>query len=34
MENLSLFCQLKKMKKGDVLFREGDDANAMYILKS
>lgn len=34
LENLSLFCQLKKMKKWEILFKEWDEANAMYILKS
>ncbi|MCP4522770.1 MAG: cyclic nucleotide-binding domain-containing protein [Candidatus Gracilibacteria bacterium] len=30
--NLSLFCQVKEIKKGETLFHEGDEANAMYIL--
>lgn len=34
LENLSMFCQLKKMKKWDILFNEWEEANAMYILKS
>ncbi len=33
-ENLSLFCQQKNLKKGEILFMEGDEANAMYILKT
>jgi len=32
--NLSLFCQEKTLKRGEVLFKEWDEANAMYILKS
>ncbi|MDD3793396.1 MAG: cyclic nucleotide-binding domain-containing protein [Candidatus Gracilibacteria bacterium] len=32
-ENLSYFCQEKIMQKGEILFKEGDDADAMYILK-
>lgn len=32
--NLELFCQEKFLWKGEVLFREWDDANAMYILAS
>ena len=32
-DNLSLFCQEKKLKKWEILFKEGDEANAMYILK-
>lgn len=33
-ENLSNFCQERYLQKWDVLFREGDEANAMYILKT
>ena len=33
-DNLSLFCQEKSLKKWEILFKEGDEANAMYILKS
>lgn len=32
--NLSFFCQEKFLKEGDVIFREWDEANAMYILKN
>ncbi|QFR38681.1 cyclic nucleotide-binding domain-containing protein [Candidatus Gracilibacteria bacterium 28_42_T64] len=30
--DLSLFCQKKYLKKGEVLFFEGESASAMYIL--
>ncbi len=30
---LELFCQLRKIIKWDILIKEGEDANAMYILK-
>lgn len=33
-ESLSYFCQEKYLKEWDILFREWDDANAMYILKT
>ncbi|MDD3145556.1 MAG: cyclic nucleotide-binding domain-containing protein [Candidatus Gracilibacteria bacterium] len=33
-ENLSLFCQLKSLKKGEIIFKEGEEAIAMYILKT
>lgn len=33
-DNLSLFCQEKSLKKWEILFKEGDEANAMYILKN
>ena len=33
-ENLSLFCQEKVLSSWELLFKEGDEANAMYILKS
>ncbi|MGB2110457.1 MAG: cyclic nucleotide-binding domain-containing protein [Patescibacteria group bacterium] len=33
-DNLSLFCQEKFLEPGEILFHEGDDANAMYILAS
>lgn len=33
-ENLAMFCQEKHIKKGEVLFKEHEDANAMYILKT
>lgn len=33
-DNLSLFCQEKSLKKWEILFKEWDEANAMYILKS
>lgn len=32
-ENLSLFCQEKHLKAGEVLFYEQDEATAMYLLK-
>lgn len=32
-DNLSLFCQEKSLKRWEVLFKEWDEANAMYILK-
>lgn len=32
-ENLSYFCQEKIMQKWEILFKEWDDADAMYILK-
>ncbi|MCK9272829.1 cyclic nucleotide-binding domain-containing protein [Candidatus Gracilibacteria bacterium] len=34
LNNLSLFCQERFLKKGEILFKEGDDAVAMYILKN
>jgi CRP-like cAMP-binding protein len=34
LENLRLFCQEKQLSTGEVLFRDGDEANSMYILKS
>ncbi|MDD2907827.1 MAG: cyclic nucleotide-binding domain-containing protein [Candidatus Gracilibacteria bacterium] len=32
-ENLSLFCQYRTLEKGEVIFKEGEEAVAMYILK-
>ncbi len=32
--NLELFCQEKFVASWDILFREWEDANAMYILKT
>ncbi len=32
--NLSDFCQLQNISKGDVLFQEWDDPQAMYIIVS
>ena len=32
-QNLSLFCQEKNIKEWEILFNEGDEASAMYILK-
>lgn len=32
--NLSLFCQEKHLNVGEVLFKENDEATAMYILKT
>lgn len=32
--NLSNFCQERYLKEWDILFKEGDEANAMYILKT
>lgn len=34
MENLSLFCQLKDLEKWEIIFKEWEEAIAMYILKS
>ncbi|MFZ4461936.1 MAG: cyclic nucleotide-binding domain-containing protein [Patescibacteria group bacterium] len=31
---VSLFAQERLIKAGEILFREGDDATAMYIVKS
>lgn len=31
--NLEIFCQEKSLEAWDILFNEGDDANAMYILQ-
>ncbi|MDD5376989.1 MAG: cyclic nucleotide-binding domain-containing protein [Candidatus Gracilibacteria bacterium] len=33
-ETLSLFCQERLIRSGEVLFNEGDDAIALYIVKS
>jgi CRP-like cAMP-binding protein len=33
-QTLENFCQLKNIPKGEKLFSEGDDANALYILIS
>ncbi|MCD5380484.1 cyclic nucleotide-binding domain-containing protein [Candidatus Gracilibacteria bacterium] len=30
---LEIFCQEKFMQPGEILFKEGDEANAMYFLK-
>jgi len=30
--NLEVFCQERFLKSGETLFKEGDDANAMYFL--
>lgn len=32
-ENLSLFCQYRTLEKWEVIFKEGEEAVAMYILK-
>ena len=32
-DKLELFCQEKHLEKWEILFREEDDANAMYLLK-
>ncbi len=32
LENLSLFCQKKTVQRGEILFEQWDEANAMYIL--
>ena len=32
-DNLSMFCQIKDIPKGEKLFKEWDEATAMYILK-
>ena len=31
---VSLFAQERKILAGDILFHEGDDATAMYVVKS
>lgn len=33
-ETLSLYCQIRLCPSGDILFSEGDDATALYIVKS
>lgn len=33
-ETLSMFCQERLLEAGELLFTEGDDAIAMYIVKS
>ena len=33
-ENLSNFCQERFLKEWDILFKEWEEANAMYILKT
>lgn len=33
-ETLSLFCQERLLSSGEILFGEGDDAIALYIVKS
>lgn len=33
-ENLACFCQERSLSEWEVLFNEGDEANAMYILKT
>lgn len=33
-ETLSLFCQERLLRSGEVLFHEGDDAIALYVVKS
>ncbi len=33
-ETLSLFCQERNLEAGELLFSEGDDAIAMYIVKA
>ncbi len=32
-EQLLLFCQERIVKNNDILFKEGDEANSMYIVK-
>jgi len=34
LNNLSMFCQERFLKEWEILFKEWDDAVAMYILKS
>jgi len=34
LDNLRLFCQEKTLSTWEVLFRDGDEAKSMYILKS
>ncbi|MFA5917265.1 MAG: cyclic nucleotide-binding domain-containing protein [Candidatus Gracilibacteria bacterium] len=31
-DSLSIFCQERSVQKGDILFSEGDEGNAMYFL--
>jgi len=31
---LSMFCQIRNLKSWDILFKEWEEANSMYILKS
>lgn len=33
-ETLSLFCQERLLRSGDILFHEGEDAIALYIVRS
>lgn len=33
LDNLSLFCQLKRLNKWEILFSEWEDGSSMYILK-
>ncbi|MDD2916450.1 MAG: cyclic nucleotide-binding domain-containing protein [Candidatus Gracilibacteria bacterium] len=33
-ETLSLFCQERLLRSGEILFNEGDDALAFYVVKS
>jgi len=33
-DNLSLFCQIKSLKKWEIIFKEWEEAIAMYILKT
>ncbi|MBP8016590.1 cyclic nucleotide-binding domain-containing protein [Candidatus Gracilibacteria bacterium] len=33
-DNLALFCQQRFLKAGDILFNEGDDSIAFYVVKS
>ncbi len=32
--NLEIFCQLREVKKWEIIFSEWDDATSMYIVKS
>lgn len=32
-QNLSLFCQEKNIKEWEIIFNEGDESSAMYIVK-
>ncbi|MDD3302797.1 MAG: cyclic nucleotide-binding domain-containing protein [Candidatus Gracilibacteria bacterium] len=33
-DSLAIFCQERYLQKGEILFSEGDEGNAMYFLKS
>ncbi len=33
-ETISMFCQERLLESGEILFSEGEDAIAMYVVKS